>query len=176
LERPRGRVAYDRIVVAERPAERAGGAPLAAVGQDDRGVSQETGPPRPRDRRATEPRAKRLGIELEQCLERAEASRRPQRRLVTRLGLAIPRADLLAHVTAEEPLSDLAGELVGDVAAMLDRQVRDAAPRVEHVGRDERPRRARVETRGAGPAAIRLGLIERKLDGRQHDSDEEVRA
>src|SRR2546429_2656332 len=60
--------------------------------------------------------------------------------------------------------------------AVLDRQVRDAAPRVEDVGSDERARRAGVETGDAGPAAIGLAVIERQRGGREDDADEEIRA
>ena len=50
---------------------------------------------------------------------------------------------------------------------MLDRQVRDAARRVEHAGRDQRLRRTRVEAQRAGAALIerrRVGLERQAAD------------
>src|SRR5690606_38063199 len=46
----------------------------------------------------------------------------------------VPGADLLAVVAAEEPGPRLGLELVRHRAAVLDRQVGDAASRVDHVG------------------------------------------
>jgi hypothetical protein len=95
---------------------------------------------------------------------------------VAGLGLAIPRTHFLAHVAAEHPPAELTGQLVRDVAPMLDRQIRDAAPRVEHVRRDEGPRRTGIEAGRARSTAIGLLLVERKLCGREHDADEEIGA
>ncbi len=51
--------------------------------------------------------------------------------------LAVPGADFLADVAAEDPAVERRPELLGDVSAVLDGEVRDAAARVEDVGRDE---------------------------------------
>ena len=62
------------------------------------------------------------------------------------------------------------------VAAMLDGEVGDAAPRVEHVGRDEGVRRAGVEAGPAGAAAVRQRRVVVELGRRQEHADEEPRA
>src|SRR5262249_6906846 len=109
-----------------------------------------------------------------QALERAERSGRPERRLVPGLGLAVPGTHLLAHVAAEHPFADLLGKLAGDVAAVLDGQVRDASPPVQHVGRDERPGGACVEAGRAGPAALGPALRAGRGGGLRDDPEEEV--
>src|SRR5207237_9180989 len=93
-----------------------------------------------RERRAAKPRAELDRVEPEQGLELAEHAGRLERRLVAGLGLAVPGTHLLTHVAAEDPLADLLGEIARDVAAVLERPVRDASTRVEDVGRDERAR------------------------------------
>src|SRR5258708_33515328 len=51
-----------------------------------------------------------------------------------RLSEAIPRADELAIVAAVDAVADQRTQLLGDRALQLDREVRDAAARVELVG------------------------------------------
>ena len=50
-------------------------------------------------------------------------------------------------------------ELGGDVALVLDRQVGDAAARIELVGRGERVGRADVEAAPAAAAVVGLGRV-----------------
>src|SRR5690606_13731767 len=64
----------------------------------------------------------------------------------------VPRAEELTVVAAEDPVADERAQRLGDRAAQLDRQIRDAAPGVELVGRDDRAGRTDVETRGARAA------------------------
>src|SRR5499433_2112864 len=59
--------------------------------------------------------------------------------------LPVPRANALAGIAAELPGTELPREGGLDIAAVLDGQVRDAPARVQHVGRDEGLRGARVE-------------------------------
>src|ERR1041385_275921 len=68
----------------------------------------------------------------------------------------VPRAHVLADVTAEQPLADLGALAVREFSAVLDREIRNARARIEIAGRDECLRRACVETAGAGAAAIGL--------------------
>ena len=59
--------------------------------------------------------------------------------------------------------------VVWDVAAQLDRQIRDTARRIEHAGRDDRMRRTRVEAERAGAALIerrRIHLERQAADDR----------
>src|SRR5437879_1141205 len=176
IERPRGGAAHDVVVVVERPGQGADGAPIAAVAEDERRVAQEPGALRARQRGAAEPRAERLVVEVEQRLERAERGRRFERGVVPGRRLAVPGTHVLAHVAAEQPLADSSAKLTGQVAAVLDGQVRDASPGVEDVRLYERAGRAGVEARGAGAAPIGLALVEGQRGGREDDADEEVRA
>ena len=56
---------------------------------------------------------------------------------------------------------------------MLDRQVRDAAPSVQHVWLDEGSRRAGIEAARAAAAAVGQGRIGLELRRGQHHADEE---
>src|SRR6185312_11490720 len=62
-------------------------------------------------------------------------------------------------VAAEDAVADQWPELVRDRALVLDRQVGNAAPRVELVGLGERGGRAGVEAGAAAPATVALGGI-----------------
>jgi tRNA threonylcarbamoyl adenosine modification protein YjeE len=66
----------------------------------------------------------------------------------------VPRADELAVVAAVDAVADGGAELDRDRALRFDRQVRDAAARVELVGRDDRLRRADVDARAAAAAVV----------------------
>ncbi len=59
---------------------------------------------------------------------------------------------------------------------MLDREVADAAPRVDRLGRDERARRAARKASGAGAAARAHGLVDRQLGRREQRPEEDPRA
>src|SRR5690606_20064950 len=61
-------------------------------------------------------------------------------------------------------------------AAQLDRQIRDAAPRVELVRRDDRAGRADLETRGAGAAMRARRRIDRQRQIREDLAEEEIGA
>src|SRR5215510_8380724 len=96
-----------------------------------------------------------------------------ERRLGRHGRVTIPGADILADVTAEGPLADTLPELGGDRPTMLDRQIRDAAPGVEHVGANESPGGARVQAPCAGATAVWQGRVSLDLRRRQHGPDEE---
>ena len=68
--------------------------------------------------------------------------------------LAVPGTDILAHVAAEDPAVQAAGELFGDGPLVLDRPVADAPARVELVRSREGVGRAGIETPRAGSAVI----------------------
>ena len=85
----------------------------------------------------------------------------------------VPRTHVLAHVASIDTIADPLAQLERNLLAQLDREVRDAPSRIELSRRRDRPRRARVETPGARPAAIRL---ERRVDGQleiEHERTEE---
>src|SRR6185295_7554975 len=137
LQRPAGRVPDALVGVLERAAQSGLGRALAPVSEDERGVAGETRTLGPEQRGAAEARAKGLVVQREQRLQRLEWPARRQRRLPRQRRLAIPWTDVLADVTPEEPVGHVRLELVGDRAAMLDRQIGQAAARVEHPRRRE---------------------------------------
>ena len=110
-------------------------------------------------------------------VKRFQVRPRLQVRFAAPRRLAVPRAHLLAHVAAEQPVADSGPQFVRDRAAQLDGQVADAAPRVELIGRDERVGRTGVQARGAGAAVVgregRVGL-EREIE--QQGAEEEIAA
>src|SRR3970282_1121447 len=77
---------------------------------------------------------------------------------------------------AELPRAELALERRSDRAAVLDREVRNAAPRIEDIRRSERPCRAGVETGAAGAAAVGERLVEVERGRGQQHADQEPRA
>ena len=81
--------------------------------------------------------------------------------LGARRGELVEGADELAVVAAVDAVAEGASELEGDGAGELDRQVGQAAPRVDPVGRDDRPCRA---GRQAARAAAAVGGALRRID------------
>src|SRR5258705_13757107 len=86
---------------------------------------------------------------------------------------AIPRTDVLANIAAEDMLPHGFAQLCRNRATQLNRQIRDAASRVENVGLDNGGGRARIDAQAAIPTKIsrrsagraeRLRQIERRYD------------
>src|SRR5205085_5782493 len=78
----------------------------------------------------------------------------------------VPRADRQAIVAPEDAVADRRPQLIGDRALVLDRQIRDAAPRIEPVGSREGGGRAGVEAAATLAAMVgfrRVG-IEREAE------------
>src|SRR5207245_8452208 len=136
------------------------------------GVSGEAGALRPPHGAPAEAGAERVAVEIEQLFERPRGARRRERRLARPRGLPVPGAHVLAHVAPEHPLPDRFPELLGNIAAVLDREVRDAPSRVEGVWPDERLGRAGVEARRARAASVGQTLIPLELAGRAHAAAE----
>src|SRR5688500_4075599 len=61
------------------------------------------------------------------------------------VGIGIDRADLLAHVAAEDPVAKSGRLPCAQDAGMLDGEIADASPRIDRLRRDERPRRTAAE-------------------------------
>ena len=74
----------------------------------------------------------------------------------------VPRAGGEAIVAAIDAVADGGAEFARDMALVLDRQIGDAAARIEHVGMRKRIGRAGVETGAALAAMIRLGFVRRR--------------
>src|SRR5262249_2539422 len=83
--------------------------------------------------------------------------------------VAIPGADLLADVAAEDPVLERGPERGWDGAAVLDREVGEAAPRVHGVSL-ERARGARGQA-----ARARAAGVGREGNGRERQVSEELR-
>src|SRR5260221_7816487 len=88
---------------------------------------------------------------------------------------AIEGTRRLALVAPEEVLSDSRRELGRRIAPRLDREVRDAPPRIEHERRIERLGGTRVEAPRARAASLGDRRIGEKREGR-HDLAEEDEA
>src|SRR5260370_5285078 len=68
--------------------------------------------------------------------------------------LAIPRANVLADVAADDRVSHLRPQLLWDRPTQLDREVGNALARIQHVRRCKRLRGASIQTQPAIPAQI----------------------
>ncbi len=75
-------------------------------------------------------------------------------RLRARLGIAVPRADKLAVVTAVDAVADQRTQRFGNAALEFDGEVGNAAARIELVGRDDGAGRAGVQTGVAATAVL----------------------
>src|ERR1019366_9004178 len=98
---------------------------------------------------------------------------------------AVPGADVLADVAADNGVAHLCAKFFRDRAAQLDSEIGDAAARVENIRRGECLRGAGVEAARAGAAQIgggRLGWVERgresgfEIEGGENDSEKKPRA
>src|SRR3954447_8000008 len=106
---------------------------IADVPQRHGGVPEQAAPLRAPDRRAPIPFAKPLVVERQQVGQRGPrrldtVGTRPRAEIWpagASIG-AVPRADLLADVAAEDVLADQRSHVRLDRATVLDRQVRDA--------------------------------------------------
>ena len=79
----------------------------------------------------------------------------------------VPRANGQAIVTAIDAVAHRLAEFVRNMAFVLDRQIRNAAPRIDLIGRGERARGTHIETSAAGAAVIMLRLVGRDLQRRE---------
>ena len=126
-------------------------------------------PPRPRQRRLPHRPLERPRSQRQQPFDERQ-ERHAQRSVVRRIG--VDRADLLAHVAAEDPVADGLRLPLAQYAAMLDGQVADAASRVDGLRRHQRARWAAGQAAGAAPAVGADRLIHGQL-GRAQDGAQE---
>src|SRR5258705_6354057 len=103
---------------------------------------------------------------------------RCERRIVRRMRKThVPGTDVLTDVAAEHPVADLRGLRVGELPAMLDREIGNARARVEIAFSDERLGGARIEAAAARAAAVRLEWkIRLEIRITQHNADERERS
>ncbi len=105
-----------------------------------------------------------------------EVGTRRQQRFGPPLGASIPRADGLADVTSGEMGADRRFEGGGDLAAVLDREVRDAAACVELGRRGEGSGGASLQAGGTGAAVTGRGLVRGQPHRREELAEEKLRA
>lgn len=79
--------------------------------------------------------------------------------LLRDLGKAVPRAGLGTAVATIDTLSHLCARLLGEVAAVLNGEIRQTAACVERTVAEQRPRRAGIETTAAIAATRRHGAV-----------------
>ena len=97
-------------------------------------------------------------------------------RLAPGLRELVPRAHRETIVAAIDAVAHQRAQLARDRTLVLDRQVRDAAPRIEPVGRREGLGRADVEAGRARAAVIGLGVVRRELERGEDRAEEQPRA
>src|SRR6266705_3202821 len=100
----------------------------------------------------------------------------PEVRLRRDLRVAVPGADELAVVAAEDAVADERPELQRNAAFQLDGQVGNAAPRIQRVRCDDRARRADVDALGAGAAMFAHRSVHRERKIRVDLAEKEKRA
>src|SRR6185295_14689913 len=89
-------------------------------------------------------------------------------RFVRRLREFVPRAYGQAVVAAIDAVSDCLAKFARDVSLVLDREIGDAAARIEFIGRGKRVRRTDVETAPALPAMVCLRRVRINFECREN--------
>ena len=178
MQGPHGHGAHQRRGVVEQALDGRQQARIARVAGGDERVAHHAVAPGALDGRAGEALAEGGIVERQQLGQRRRIRARQRLQLGQARGLGelVPRAHGEAVVAAEHAVADRLAELRGDVALVLDRQVGDAAARIELVGRGERLGRADVEAAAAGAAMIDLGRIRLQLRRGQDGAEEQPRA
>ena len=96
-----------------------------------------------------------------------------QRRALCEL---VPRTDELAVVAAVDTVAHQRSQVFRDRPRMLDRQVRNAAARIELIRTGDRARRADVDAACAGTATLDRGRVDGERQVREDLAEEEHRA
>ncbi len=104
---------------------------------------------------------------------RGQIVARLQFRFLRRCGELVPGTDGEAIVASIDAIADRDAKFACDLAAMLDRQIRDAAPCIEPVWRGKRLRRADIETGAASPAMILFRLVGGEIKRRENRPEKE---
>jgi hypothetical protein len=92
------------------------------------------------------------------------------------LGELVPGAYGEAIVTTVNSIAEERAQLAINRAFVLDRQIRDAAPRIQPVRSGESRGRADVQAAAAAAAVIDLGLIGEQIGRRQNRTEKQPRA
>ena len=139
---------------------------IAGIADRDDHIAQEARMADALDRTAGEMSAETRFVEPGEIGERRrrEIGAGLQLRLAAEAGEFVPRADGEAIVAAVDAIAHRGAELGRDMALVLDRQIGNAAARIETIGRRKGLRRAGVETGAAGAAMILFRRIGRELE------------
>ena len=156
-QRPHGGAAHERRGVIQQPFGLMRQRRLARVADRDQHIAHEAVAADALDGRLAEQRAERRIVEPCKLLQQWSLQFRAgcKARLAARLRELVPRADREAIVAAIDAIAHQRPQVARDRALVLDREIRDAAPRIETVGRRKRGRRADVEAGAADAAVIR---------------------
>src|SRR3990172_8722115 len=95
-------------------------------------------------------------------------------RLGSRLCETVPRTNLLANVTTEDPISHGRVEFVGNLPLLFNSEIGNAAPGVQDVGRHDSLSRAGFNAAGASAAIIFDRDIVDDLPAQKKDPQEYV--
>ncbi len=173
-QRPYRRSANERTLVAEPIDHCVGQRAVIRVSDCDHHIANEALPAGTLDRTAGEERPERRLIEAGELGERGrvEIGARSEFRFPPDAREFVPGADGETIVAAVDPIADRGSKLMGDRTLVLDREIGDAAARVEPVGRGERPRRAGVEAGAALTAMVRFGRVGRQVEVGQDRAQE----
>jgi hypothetical protein len=145
------------------------------IPQRDADIPQQTAPLNALDRRPAKQGAELLVVEREIIaqLQRSGGWSGGERSLAGRRGEAVPRADVETRVAAVDAVTDQRPELERDRTFQLNREVGNAAPRIEVVRIRDRARRASGDATRARAAARGLRLVWRKRERRQDLAEKE---
>src|SRR5690606_30025611 len=177
-QRPRDVLAHELGGVVPARFERRDDVRVArGVAERDGEVPEPALVARAPDRAAFGARAPVVLAPAEEIDERARVERVARREIRGRLPPRelVPRAEDLAVVAAEDAIADRLPQLHGDRTPELDRQIRNAAARVELVGRDDGAGRTDVDAGRAAAAMRRHGLVGGQRQIRQDLAEQEVR-
>src|SRR5216683_6727911 len=97
-------------------------------------------------------------------------------RLRRELRVAVPRANELAVIAAEDTVADERPQFDGNAPFQLDREVGNAAPRVQRIRCNDGARRANIQTLGTAAAVLAHRGIQGKRQIRVDVSEKEIRA
>src|SRR5258708_3739991 len=162
-------------MLAARLERRDDGVARRCVAQRDRDVAQPSLVADAPDRRALEAPQEFFFGPREELDERCAIERVTHREvgIVDGAGVFVPGADELAIVAAVNAVSHERAQLFRDRAVMLDGEIRDAAARIELVGRDDRPRGTYVDAAVARAAVLGGGCILLQIEVREELAEEE---
>ena len=88
----------------------------------------------------------------------------------------VPWTDRQAIIAAVDSVADRRAQFTWDGSLVLDGEIRDAAARIEPIGRGERGGGADVDAGAAGAAMIRLRRVRRQLERGEDRAEKQPRS